>query len=97
MKLFYATATVRLVVVAKTELQALLVADEYALDAARDSGIDSEWAEEIRSLDDLPAGWTSDALPYGGDGDQSIKAVFEAAPQEVVRDTFTVDMFEVIQ
>ena len=97
MKLFYATATVRLVVLAETEFDALLAADEYALDAARDSGLDSEEAYEIRGLDDLPAGWTGNDLPYGGEGAESIRAILEAMPQPVVRDTFTIDMFQVMQ
>jgi hypothetical protein len=97
MKLYYATATVRLVVQAESELDALLRADEYAMGAARDAGLESDWADDIRSLYDSPAGWTGNNLPYGGDGTQSIRAILETAPPPVVRDTFTVDMFSALQ
>ncbi|QJD98624.1 hypothetical protein HH212_00025 [Massilia forsythiae] len=97
MKLFAATAQVMFVVVAENEPAALLAADQYAIDAARDSGIEADWAIEITSLDQLPPGWRATDLPYGGVGCDSIATIFASAPAAVVRDLATTDMFEVIK
>jgi len=97
MKVFKVTAQIEFVVVAESEFDALQVADSYAIDAARDSGLDADWAQEIAAADQLPAGWKESDLPYGGDGDQSIKAILDSAPPLVVRDAFTIDMFQVMQ
>lgn len=97
MKLFTATAQVRLVVAAENKLAALLAAEEFAIDAARDSSIEADWATEITSLDQLPPGWRPTDLPYGGDGCDSIATIFASAPAAVVRDLATTDMFEVIK
>jgi hypothetical protein len=97
MKLFSATVQVVLVVMAETELEALLAAESHADDAARDSGLECDWATEIQSIAELPPGWTGADLPYGGDGTESISAILDRVPPAVVRDTRTIDMFEATQ
>lgn len=66
---------------------------DCARDICLDMDPDVDVVGEIKGLDGLPDGWHDSCLPYNGDGEQPLSALLIAkAP---VRDTKTIDMFEV--
>jgi len=81
------------VVEAENEMEAISAAEYDKRDICGDSDPEVEAVGEIKGLDQLPQGWDAHALPYGGDGETRLS---ELLPQtEPVRDTNTLDMFEV--
>lgn len=84
MKPFIVELTVRTVVVAEDEAHASCVARDEFRDIARDETPNAWVGEEVRSADDLPAGWDLECLPYGGDGRTRLADIIgdRAAAQE---------------
>lgn len=92
-RLFEVEITIRSVVAAADDALAYGAARFNAREMMRDNDLDDiDIVAEIKSLDDLPAGWDGLCLPYGGDGTARINAILEEQP---LRDTKTADMFEV--
>lgn len=65
---------------------------------------DEEWAHgsisfnalgTVRNAGDLArfSGWDADAVPYGGDGETSLRTILADLPPVVERDPRTIDMF----
>lgn len=93
MPLYAVELTYHAVVHADSEIEAMQFAEEHARDIVFDGEPDCGWSNIVRSADGLPQGWDDQCVPYGGDGETSIRDLFEQDPPQPERDTRTIDMF----
>lgn len=95
MKPYAVEVSFTMIVMADSEIEAYGVAEEESDDAWRDTyEKDHTVLGLVRSDDDLKRhGWCGDSIPYGGDGESTLKAILAELPVEVERDTKTIDMF----
>lgn len=94
-KLYAVNMVVTAVVVATSERDAERVFDAHKSAIMSDGDYDPECDYEVIAGSPLPWGWEMESLPYGNLVDMTIGAWLDQAPPHVVRDTKTIDMFEV--
>lgn len=87
--------SVTAIVMAESDIDAHTAAIDYARDIWNEIDPDVDVHGEIKSIDRLPADWTPDSLPYGGDGETQLKDLVPA--EEVTPDTQTIDMFAALE
>ena len=91
-KLFIVEISTTAIVAGKDWAEARRNASSHLSDIIGDSDPQIDVAGEIKSLDNLPDGWDSMCLPYGGDGESRLKDLLPETEPPV--DTLTIDMFE---
>lgn len=75
MKLYVVEITVRTVVQAEDEIDAILVTEENWSEIASDSRPDVDVSREVLEQRHLPSGWDLGCLPYGGDGNTRMSEI----------------------
>ena len=80
MALYAINLSVTSVVEAKTAEHAYRVAFDHRREIFSECPrIDLSELNEVRAIDDLPDEWDADCLPYGGDGDTTIREILGGA------------------
>lgn len=99
MPVFHAKVTIDLhmLVVADDPSGAYFVAKESVSRALEndDGDVDVYVRGEVTSTDALPQGWDNECIPYGGDGDTTLRELFTQSGMNVPepRCTKTLEMF----
>lgn len=93
-KPYFVELRVTAVVMADSEIDAMVIADLESREIVSDNDLEADCAVLLNGLDELQrfdGNWDGDCIPYGDDGNTRLKDILpETAP---VKDTKTIDMF----
>ena len=74
-KLYMVDLTTTIAVMAESAVDAMIVAANNALATVMDSGVEPGTPQLVTVASELHSGWDDDCIPYGGDGNTSIKNI----------------------
>lgn len=90
---YVVTIEYKAAVMAESAIDAYSIASGHVDEIQRDNEADVSTGHLLTSEAQLAEhGWSGDCLPYGGDGDLTLRQIFEAIEVEPMRDTKTIDM-----
>jgi hypothetical protein len=82
-RLFAVELTVIAIVQADTEMEAMSIAEDEQRDICRDTDMSLGFTSEVKSIEDAKRhGWDERCIPYGGDGNTTLRELFEQIANE---------------